>query len=212
MNVRDPFNLRRSPAYHILRGTARQAALQVTLRVKEAGAQALEAGSQALDTGIRTLEDMSAFSVPRSVPSFTDPQRENENAAWASSGITARAHSAGGVMSGMQDRVGSLFEKNRDLPMYKDKPYSYVSSRRRSSLWRKKRTFASGGVFLILVLYFLGFFGGSTDSDRKSNDAWTWLQRPEKSGSNIDWLSRREHVVEAFTLSWDAYDRNAWGM
>ena len=82
-------------------------------------------------------------------------------------------------------------EKNKDLPMYKDKPYSYVSSRRRRSLWRKKRSLGIGTVFLLLVLYFLGFFGSDAAANKKANDAWTWLQRPEKSESNIDWLGRR---------------------
>lgn len=211
MNVRDPFDLHRSPAYHILRGTARQAAAQVTLRVREAGVQALEAGSQAYDTGKRTLEDMSTFSIPRNVPSFTDPQREMENHAWASSGITARSHTNGGVLSGMQDRMGGMFEKKNDLPMYKDKPYSYVSSRRRRPLWRRKRTLGIGGVFIFFVLYLLGFFGGDSTEIPKEKSSWTWLQRPEKSDVNTDWLGRRERVVEAFELSWDAYEQHAWG-
>jgi hypothetical protein len=211
MNVRDPFNLHRSPAYHILRGTARQAAAQVTLRVREAGVQALEAGSQAYDTGRKTLEDMSSFSLPRNVPSFTEPQREMENAAWASSGMTARPHTNGGVLSGMQDRMGSMFEKNNDLPMYKDKPYSYVSSRRRRPLWKRKRALGIGGIFLIFVLYFLGFFGNDTTAGQKADNGWTWLQRSEKADANIDWLGRRGRVIEAFELSWDAYERHAWG-
>lgn len=47
MNVRDPFNLHRSPAFNILRGTATQAAANVSQRVREAGVQALESGRQA---------------------------------------------------------------------------------------------------------------------------------------------------------------------
>src|SRR3954449_6405768 len=147
MNVRDPFNLHRTPAYRILRGTARQAAIQVTQRVREAGVQAIEAGSQAYETGKQTLEDMS-FSIPKNVPSFTDPKREMENHAWGASGMTARSHTNGGVISGMQDRMGNFFEKNTDLPMYKDKPYSYVSSRRRPSTWRRKRTLGIGAIFV----------------------------------------------------------------
>lgn len=211
MNVRDPFNLHRSPAYNILRGTARQAAANVTQRVREAGAQAIEAGSQAFETSKQTFEEMS-FSVPKNVPSFTDPQRHMENQVWGTSSITARSHSNGGVLSGMQDRMGNLFEKNNDLPMYKDKPYSYVSSRRRPSLWRRKRTLGVCAVFALFVLYFLGIFGSDGAAKKKDRDKWTWLQRPEKTESNIDWLGRRERVVEAFKLSWDAYDRYAWGM
>jgi hypothetical protein len=204
MNVRDPFNLRRSPAFNIIRGTATQAAARVTQRVKDAGAQAYESSKQA-------VEDMS-FSIPKNIPSFTNPQRELENRVWGSSGITARsAHSNGSVMNGMQDRMGGFFGENRDLPMYKDKPYSYASSRRHRPLWKRKRVLGVGGVFLIIALWLLGFLGDDAAATQKAKDTWSWLQRPEKGGSKVDWLDRRERVKEAFILSWDAYDRYAWG-
>ena len=203
MNVRDPFNIHRSPAYiNVIRGTA----ANVKQRVAQAGAQAYETSKQA-------VEEMSSFSVPRNVPSFTNPQRELENRAWAPSGVTARSanvNSNGGVIGGMQDRVGNFFEKNTDLPMYKDKPYSYASSRRQRSIWKQKRATGIAVCFVMAVLYFLGWFGGDATATKKANDTWAWLQRPETS-SNVDWLDRRERVKEAFILSWDAYDRYAWG-
>jgi mannosyl-oligosaccharide alpha-1,2-mannosidase len=67
-------------------------------------------------------------------------------------------------------------------------------------------------LFILAVLYTLGFFSGASDEKENSKDRWSWLQGPEKGGSKIDWLDRRERVREAFTLSWDAYDRYAWGM
>ena len=207
MNVRDPFNLHRSPAFNILRSTARQAAANVTQKVVEAGAQAYETSKQA-------VEEMSTFSIPRNVPSFTNPQRELENRVWGSSGVTARsanAHSNGGVMSGMQDRVGSFFGENRDLPMYKDKPYSYASSRRQRPIWKRKSVLGIAVSFVMIVLYFLGIFGEDATTTKKPKNTWSWLQRPE-SDSKVDWLGRRERVKEAFVLSWDAYDRYAWGM
>lgn len=207
MNSRDPFNLRRSPAFNILRGTAAQAASNVSQRVKEAGAQAYESGKQA-------VEEMSTFSIPKNVPSFTDPQRNLENKAWAASGMTARssaANTSGGVISDMQDRVGNLFGENRNLPMYKDKPYSYAASRRPQPLYKRWRVVLAAIAFVLFVLYFLGFFGSSDGAKDKSTDKWTWLQRPEKGQKSIDWLDRRERVKEAFTLSWDAYERYAWG-
>jgi endoplasmic reticulum Man9GlcNAc2 1,2-alpha-mannosidase len=113
----------------------------------------------------------------------------------------------------MQDRVGGFFDKSRgDLPMYKDKPYTYASSRRQRPAWRRKRTLGLAGAFLLAVLYFLGFFGSHTENVEKVKEKWTWLQKPEKEGPQVDWLDRREHVKEAFTLSWDAYERYAWGM
>jgi hypothetical protein len=207
MNVRDPFGLRRSPAFNILRGTATQAAANVTQRVKEAGAQAYESGKQA-------VEDMSTFSIPRNVPSFTNPQRELENRVWGSSGVTARpATNSNGVISGMQDRVGGFFDKGRgDLPMYKDKPYTYASSRRQRPGWRRKRAVGIAGVLLAAVLYLFGFFGSHTENGENFKEKWSWLQKPEKAGPQVDWLDRRERVKEAFKLSWDAYERYAWGM
>ena len=204
MNVRDPFNLHRSPAFNIIRGTARQAAANVKQRVVEAGAQAYENSKQA-------VEEMSTFSMPRNVPSFTNPQRELENRAWGSSGVTARSANAnGGVMNGIQDRMGNFFEKNNDLPMYKDKPYSYASSRRQRPVWKRKRVLGVVISFVMIALYLLGPGGGDATTTEKAKDTWTWLQRPDTS-SKVDWLDRREHVKEAFILSWDAYDRYAWG-
>ncbi|KAG9236328.1 glycoside hydrolase [Amylocarpus encephaloides] len=207
MNTRDPFNLRRSPAFSILHATASRAAANVTQQVVEAGTQAYESGRQA-------VEDMSTFSVPKNVPSFTNPQRELENRAWGASGMTARSAQShpNGVIGDIQDRVGGFFEKGRgDLPMYKDKPYSYASSRRQSSFWRRKKTLGTAGFLLLSILYFLGVFGSNRHATKKAMNTWEWLQRPEKSGSKIDWLDRREKVKEAFTLSWDSYERYAWG-
>ncbi|CAG8971750.1 hypothetical protein HYALB_00007230 [Hymenoscyphus albidus] len=203
--LRDPFSLHRSPAYHILKGTATRAATEVTQKVVEAGTQAYESGKQA-------IEDMSTFSVPKNVPSFTNPQRELENRVWGSSGVTARSGAAGngGVIGGIQGRVGGLLGQSRDLPMYKDKPYSYVASRRQRSIWKRKRTFGFGGFLFLGLLYFLGYFGDDENTTEKAKETWKWLQRPEKVGQ-IDWNDRRDRVTDAFKLSWDAYERYAWG-
>jgi endoplasmic reticulum Man9GlcNAc2 1,2-alpha-mannosidase len=160
------------------------------------------------------VDDMSTFSVPRNAPSFSNPQRELENRVWGASGMTARpsgnyAHNGGGI-GGVQNRIGGLFEKNRDLPMYKDKPFSYAKTRRSRPFWKRKRIFAIAGLCIVSILYFLGFIG-SSDTSLKAKDSWNPLQRPERPGK-VNWLSRRERVVEAFKLSWDAYERYAWGM
>jgi len=180
MNVRDPFNLHRSPAFNILRGTATRAASNVTQRVIEASTQAYESGKQA-------VEEMS-FSVPKNVPSFSAPQRELENRVWGASGVTSRSgnsHSSSGVMNDMQARVGDFFERSRDdLPMYKDKPYSYASSRRQQPVWKRKRNIGIAALVVLLVFYFTGVFGGDSEGEDKPKETW----------------------------SWDAYDRYAWGM
>ncbi|OBT77815.1 hypothetical protein VF21_03254 [Pseudogymnoascus sp. 05NY08] len=209
MNVLDPFNLRRSPAFAILRGATAQTAANITRR-----AIAASATSSLLHSGRRIAADM-AFSIPKNVPAFTDPQRELENRAWGSSGVTARS-SAAGQGSGMQDRLGSYFERNKDyfdqgrqLPLYKDKPYS--SSRRRRPLWKYKRAFALMGLFVMFVLYLFGVWGNGEEKKtvkKKGKEGWGWLQSADKK---VDWPERQQRVVEAFTLSWDAYERYAWG-
>ena len=194
MNVRDPFNRHRAIAFDILRGTASNAA--------QATRQVIEAGSQVYDTGKQAVEDMS-FTVPNNVPSFANSNRDSENTSWGSTGVTARSaasHSNAGVMSGVQERVEGFFEKGRgDLPMYKDKPYSYAASRRHRSVLKQKRTWGIAGVFGFVVLYFLGAFESG-------------IRKVDRGGSKVEWLDRRERVKEAFVLSWDAYERYAWGM
>lgn len=209
MNVRDPFNLRRSNALTILQGSATRAAINLTQKALETGAQAIESGRQA-------VEDMSGFTIPKNVPSFTDPQRELENRVWGASGVTARSNGyapSSGVMGGMQDKMGGFFEKNRDLPMYKDKPFSYATSRRHIPIWKRKRLLALIGLGVMFVLYLIGVIGGDeAPSTKKVKGGLSALWGPEKKGSKVDWSGRREMVVDAFKLSWDAYERYAWGM
>lgn len=202
--LRDPFDLRRSPASDIIRGTA----TNITQGLRKASAKAYDTSKQA-------LEDMSSLSAQQNTPTFPSPQREMENRAWGASGITARSHTAhtnAGVISGMQDRMGTFFEKKSDLPMYKDKPYSYASSRRRQPVWRRKGVIGIATAFGLFMLYMLGFFSSHESADAEPKRGWTFLPGKGKSGSKVDWLERRESVREAFAISWDAYERYAWGM
>ncbi|KAH8815020.1 glycoside hydrolase family 47 protein [Xylogone sp. PMI_703] len=201
MNVRDPFALRRSPAVDILRGPARQAAVDITERVIRAGAQAYESGKQAVE---QVVEEMS-FQIPQNVPSFNHPQRELENRVWGNSGMTARSSAphSNGVMSGIFDR------RSQDLPMYKDKPYSYAA--RRHQPWWRRRSTGVIGLIAIFILWLLGAFSSNSEETKEASSRWNWLQRPENGGRKVDWLDRRERVKEAFILSWDAYHRYAWG-
>jgi len=113
----------------------------------------------------------------------------------------------------VQNRVGDFLERSRgDLPMYKDKPYSYASSRRQQPSWKRKRNIGIAGFVVLIIFYLTGYFGGDSEGIEKSKESWSWLQTSEKDGPKVDWLDRRERVKEAFTLSWDAYERYAWGM
>ena len=201
MNVRDPFNLRRhaqSPAIHLLRLTATQAADSI----RERALEAVEVGQQALEKGRQAVEDM-AFTVPKNVPSFTNPNRLEEDRLWGSSGVTARsAH--GGVLG----NVGGLLHTDRrsSLPMYKDKPYHYAPSQRSTPIYRRKRVL---GLFTLLVFFGLWWFGYFQEHHQRAIVGW--MKTDTKAKSKADWMKRRERVVEAFELSWDAYERYAWG-
>lgn len=116
-------------------------------------------------------------------------------------------------MNGVGDKVNGFFDK-RQLPMYKDKPYSYAASRRQKSLFKRKRViFVAISLFLCLV-YWITFASSSSELPKtvKNNgaSAWNWVKKP--SGATVDWDERRQRVKEAFILSWDGYEQYAWGM
>lgn len=235
---------------NLLRAAASQVATQVTEKVAETAVEAIERGKQAVEdinTNIREREreqrerykekkdddyidenyedqdkkDMS-FSVPKNVPSFTNPQRALEDHLWASSGVTARSAGhrggAGGVGGGMieegLDKVGGLLNPNRrsTLPMYKDKPYAYPHSSRSRPFYRRKRCMAWFLILVVAVAWLFGFFGQDKYDRASSLRKTDWLNSEENiPNAKVDWLDRREKVVGAFELSWDAYKRYAWG-
>lgn len=236
MNVRDPFGLHRNPTIGILRATATQAAREFKHRALEAGTHALEKGKQAkqavetavetaLESASATADDM-AFSVPRNVPSFNNPQRIAEDQLWGAAtgktggGAGSSRGGGGGGGNNILGTVGGLFDSSipgrhsQTLPMYKDKPYAYLPSDRARPMYRRKRVLGLLLFAFFAASYYLGWF--DAHKDRVSQvplPSWDWLNgKDEKAHSRADWLSRRERVVEAFELSWDAYERYAWGM
>lgn len=181
--------------------------------------------------------DMS-FAVPKNVPSFSNPQRHLEDRLWAaaaasssSSPSSSRQRPAGGgttssgVLGGVQDLLSARsgnHNRGGALPMYKDKPYGYPpgGGRARRPLFRRKRT--CGLLLLVIVaglVWWTGLFAGHHRRERAAarlNRLGAWLGREEEGNgpsarSKVDWLRRRERVVEAMELSWDAYERYAWG-
>ena len=210
MNVRDPFGLHRSPALDILRITTQQAARSIRDR-------ALEAGASALDKGRQAVGDMS-FAVPKNVPSFSNPQRLAEDRLWASSGVSSRSgrHGTGtaGLLGGVQDRVGGFLDPSRkgSLPMYKDKPYAYPPSQRLRPIYRRKRVLPLLVLAVLGLLWFFGVLDEHKERIRAPLRHWNWIDSKDgQARTKADWLKRRDHVVEAFELSWGAYERHAWG-
>jgi hypothetical protein len=213
-----------------IRTTATQAAADIRTKAVEVGAQALEKGRQAVEELVNVANKEAlpmSFSVPKNVPSFTNPQRTVEDHLWAvaasrsdagagGGSLTARAghqHRPGAVLDDMSEKVGSFFNPNRNaLPMYKDKPYAYTPSGRARPFYRRKRVLGSILLFVLLVIWWTGSFKEHHEKARASLSQWGWLKEPEaKAKGKADWLKRRERVVEAFELSWDAYERYAWG-
>lgn len=146
--------------------------------------------------------------MPKNVPNFAAPDCDLEDRAWAA--VPRR----GGLLGEVQGRVAGLFEHG-ELPMYKDKPYAYVPSMRWRPWWRRRRLLGALGLGLglLALLYLAGLLpccGRRGGADRASASAWPWLKQSQDKGSP-DWEQRRQHVVEAFELSWDAYERYAWG-
>ena len=124
-----------------------------------------------------------------------------------------RQNGSTGSNGGISAKFDNFFDK-RELPMYKDKPYSYAASRRNTPLYRQWRMLAGGILSLLALLYWLRV-GGSTLTEKPQgqrnakSSSWSWAG---STGPAIDWESRREAVREAFILSWDGYEQYAWGM
>jgi hypothetical protein len=145
-----------------------------------------------------------SFSLPQNVPSFTAPQRQLENSIWGSSGTVH------GRANGVGQAAGNGHFIDKELPMYKDKPYNYGGSDRRAPVWRRKPTLALGTLAFLGILYLLRAFSGS-DSIRPigKGNSWSWLK--SKDSGDADWDERRDRVRDAFIVSWDAYEKHAWG-
>ncbi|KAM4059787.1 glycosyl hydrolase family protein [Hirsutella rhossiliensis] len=183
--IRDPFNIHRKNAFQAT-------ALRAAQNIRDAAAQA---GATALDM---------SFSIPKNIPDFAAPHRDLEDRAW-----TAVPNRAGaGLLNQVQGRVAGLFDQ-QELPMYKDKPYTYAPSMRRRPWWRRKRILSTLVLGALTLLYLTGFFS-SRNEKRRPTTTWSWMGLSQDKGS-ADWHERRQHVVEAFELSWDAYERYAWG-
>lgn len=210
---RDPFNVRRSPlpAFHLLRNgadTIQRTASQASQRIVSAIGEAND------DVGLKkkiddeteaAVSDSSASTMSYALPQNGPTQRHPDQ--WSRAG--QNGHSEGGI----SEKVTNMFnpERRDSLPMYKDKPFGYPGSSRRSA-WRKKRTVGlvlgtlAGLSWWFGILSPLSYISG--DSSSKSASSWSLFG---ESKSKVDWDERAERVKEAFQLSWKGYEEHAWG-
>ncbi|KAJ5254871.1 hypothetical protein N7497_007655 [Penicillium chrysogenum] len=115
----------------------------------------------------------------------------------------------------LSNKVNGYFEKDRTLPLYKDKPFF---APRRTGPRRRWRPFLNLlGVCTVLFLLYYNFYlrtWSGLQSNDKGVELWKWAQTLEDgktSGDLSDWTARREKVRDAFIVSWEGYEKNAWG-
>lgn len=236
MNInRDPFGLRPQfapNAFSVLQQSASRSAQRYSQKIVESGQQALDSGRQALEDAAKSDQwhalqqsatDAMAFAVPRNVPHFDGPQRRYEDSTWQSSGrarfpdanAAAAAESSSSSSSvpvsaaAVTDRLGGMFgDGGKELPMYKDKPYNYSGSARRG-WFRRRRSLVFALLIVFGFIYWMGLFAGQ--EDKKSGASFFSGMMSSKTSAVVDWDDRRERVRDAFKLSWDAYEKYAWG-
>lgn len=210
---RDPFNVRRSPlpAFQLLRNGADT----IQRTASEASQRIVSAIGETNDIGLRkktddepgaTVEESSASTMSYALPQNGSTQRHPDQ--WSRAG--QNGHSEGGISEKMTNMFNT--ERRDSLPMYKDKPFGYSGSSRRSA-WRKKRTVGlvlgslAGLSWYFGILSPLSYISGESDS--KSSSSWSFFGA---SKPNVDWDARAQSVREAFQLSWAGYEKYAWGM
>lgn len=215
MNNRDPFNLRNSsPALQLLRSSAntvQQRALQASQKIV-AAVQApddigLSKKQQDIDSSV---EDASAETMSYTLPQNGPTHRHGDN--WS------RAGEGGKSDSGIGEKMSSMFNTDRrdSLPMYKDKPTGYFGNSRRLPWFKRKRNVAialgsmAGLSWWFGILSPLSYFSSAGEtSAAKSSGSWGLMTG---KGSKVDWDDRANSVRDAFKISWEGYEKYAWGM
>lgn len=122
-----------------------------------------------------------------------------------------------GLSSTSVNKVGGFFNNDRTLPMYKDKPY--FQPRRTAPRKRWRPLFVLGLCTLALLGIYRSSLFSSQDSGPKEpkdrgEELWKWTQRLQQEGyseEKIDWADCREKVRDAFIVSFEGYEKDAWG-
>lgn len=118
-------------------------------------------------------------------------------------------------------KMNSFFggKKNRDLPVYKDKPY-FKPRRTGPNRTASRVVYGVVACFMMMLLYvFWGGWGSPVavgPVGEIGENLWKWTQTLDAeeeaaSSKNVDWEERRERVKDVFTISWDSYEKYGWG-
>lgn len=128
-----------------------------------------------------------SFSIPQNVPDFSASVREVENRLWAAKGKAS----------------------DRELPLYKDKPYGIDYSHKRTKKKRKVLMLLAmaGAIFYLLYRFGNPDSEGSAGPGKNIKDYLPFL----KSKPKVSWDERRDAVKTAFQRSWHGYEKYAWG-
>lgn len=127
-----------------------------------------------------------SFSLPNKVPNFSSAVRDAENQIW---------QAARGSMGG-----------ERELPLYKDKPYGVDFKHVERNKKRKKYGFFA--ILALVLVYFIYSFGRSQSTKESSAGMFSgWFAPKDK----VSWKERQRAVKDAFVRSWDGYEKYAWG-
>lgn len=115
----------------------------------------------------------------------------------------------------LSNKLGGFFEQDRPLPMYKDKPH--FAPRRTAPRKKWRPLLALLGLCTLAYLFYnqssIPTWQRSGSYD-KGAELWNWMQTLEDSSASekyADWSARREKVREVFQVSWEGYEREAWG-
>jgi len=212
MNNRDPFSIRgNTPAFNLLRPEAAslgQRAASVGPRIARLGKDIVEGPTPAAAAAVPSGEPNMASSYAINAPTH----RHHEQ--WQGSG-QSRYSSQPTATGAVSEKIGGMFGGDRrdSLPMYKDKPYAYPGGRKRP-WYRQKKTISLVLVSLAGLSWWFGILSplsymSSEDGQTrpKSRGSWSFLG----SKSNVDWDRRAERVKDAFQLSFNNYEKYAWG-
>ena len=148
------------------------------------------------------------MSLRSSSATFMDLIHPPVNESWAAPKMPAQN---GSIANAMGQKLEGLFD-GRQLPMYKDKPYSYAASRRKPSLYKRPQILVGLLLSILGLFYCLQPYMSVTGKSRRVIEPGKIdLSRLRPGLAAVNWEDRREKVKEAFVLSWDGYEQNAWG-